>query len=106
MAASETLKLLLLKNTQKFWLQLQREISDLIEKEGSPIRALETTDGLTYRTGESPFFVTEEFTFEQRAGNRRTIEGHKTVPSPRARLMDRPGNDFLAGARLALNQDG
>jgi hypothetical protein len=87
-------------------LELEREVSNLVKKERSPIRNLEPPDGLIRSAGESSFFVTEELALQQSTRNGRTVERYKAVPAPRARLVNRTGNHFLAGASFSLNEDG
>jgi hypothetical protein len=106
MTAAQTLELLLLKGAQKLRLQFQRKISNFVEEQCPPVRALKPAGRLIHRARESSSFVTEELAFEQTARDRGAVEGHEAILAPRTRLVNRPRHDFLAGASLALNQDG
>src|SRR5262249_47671675 len=69
------------------------------------IRELETSLPAIRRAGESAFLVTEDLALEQRFGNGRAIDRNKRHLPARAQLVDRLRNQFLAGARLAPDQD-
>src|SRR5262245_58457206 len=49
--------------------------------------------------------MAKQFRLGQPLGNRRRIEGDEMLIVPRAVVMDRPRNELLAGAGLALDQD-
>src|SRR5262249_41368896 len=102
--SAEALKLFLLKGAQEFRLELQRKISDLIQEQRSPIRCMESPDGLVHGAGEGSFFVTEELAFQQSARNRSAVECHKAVLAARSGLVNRPRDDFFARARFPLKQ--
>jgi hypothetical protein len=88
LTAAKALRLLLLKSPKKFRLQLEREVSNLVKKERSPIRSLESPDGLIRSTGESSLFVTKELALQQSTGNGRAVERYKAVRAPRAHLVN------------------
>ena len=48
-AAAQALELLFLKGAEKFRLQFQREIADLIQKQSAAVRGLKAPDGLQSR---------------------------------------------------------
>src|SRR5205814_9620324 len=55
-----------------------RRSSDLfVEQQCSAFGKLETTGAAFDRAGECPFFVPEDFAFNQSFGNRGAIDGHK-----------------------------
>ena len=49
--------------------------------------------------------MSEQLAFEQMLGNRRAIDNDKRPPGARAVVVDRAGDDFLASAALAEQQD-
>ena len=56
--------------------------------------------------GEGSLFVTEQFAFEKRAGNRRAIYLYPRTGLPRRGGVDHAGDDVFAGATLSLDQHG
>src|ERR1700722_18345460 len=67
---------------------------------------LETSGATPYGPGKSTLFVAEELAFNQRLRQRCAIHGDEGARCTRAQLMDRTGNQFLAGPALAGDQDG
>src|SRR5204863_2777316 len=63
--------------------------------------ALAVADG----AGEGPAHVPEELRFEQRGGERGTVDRLEGRFAARALGVDRPGDELLAGAGLAADQD-
>src|ERR1700758_2664502 len=72
--ASQALKFPLLQNAQQFWLQVERDVSNFIEKQRASIGQLEPADLLRDRAGESASLVAKKLAIEQTAGNSGTIE--------------------------------
>src|ERR1700691_1010033 len=56
--------------------------------------------------GEGAALMAEHLGLQQLVGNRRAIDRHESAPAPRRQGMDRPRDDFLAGAALARDQHG
>src|SRR5438067_4418404 len=59
-----------LEHSQKLRLQGHRHFPNLIEKQGSAIGKFEATRPRTNGSGECAFFVSEDFAFDERFGNR------------------------------------
>src|SRR5208283_5113477 len=95
LGTSQPLELLLLQGTQQFRLQIHSNVADLVEKQSAVIRQLKPASLLDERTGESTFFVAEEFAFHQTRRNRRTVQTNKCAPLPRTEIMNCPRNQFL-----------
>ena len=55
-------------------------------------------------TGEGALFVPEQFAFDQRFRNRRTVDRHKRLIGSGAVQMDRPRHQLLAGPVLTTDQ--
>src|SRR4030042_2226893 len=71
---TDTFVFMVLQKTKKFGLDRQREISDLIQKQGSTLIGCHTACIVTQGACERAFCMTEEFTFKKlrikgRAGN-------------------------------------
>ena len=99
--AAQSLKLLFLKNAQKFGLQLERDIADFVQKNRAAVRQLEPADALRDRSGKRAALVPEQFRFEQAGGNRGAIDFDERAFAPRAQIVDRAGDQFLARAGFA-----
>src|SRR5438445_243319 len=54
--------------------------------------------------GESPGFITEQFTLQQVRGNGSAVDFQKCAVSARRKLMDEPGHHFLARTTLAQHE--
>src|SRR6202030_1503532 len=67
--AAQALEFLLLEHAKQFWLQLERNIGNFVEKKGATVGQLEAADFLADGTGEGAAFVAEEFRFEKAGGN-------------------------------------
>ena len=55
----------------------ERQIADLVEKQRTPIRELESPLGLRARARESASFVAEEFTLQQCTWNCGAVQGNE-----------------------------
>jgi hypothetical protein len=99
-SAAQTLDLLLLKNAQKFRLQLDGKISDLIQKQRSAVCRLKATHGLRHRARECASLMAEEFAFQQCGWNRSAVERNEAVLAARAGLMNRLRTAESTGATM------
>ncbi len=57
-----------------------------------------------HRAGKGPGLVSEEFTLDQRFGQRRAVDGDERVGCTRAQIVKRARGDLLAGAGAADDQ--
>ena len=64
-----------------------------------------TRISLVESTCESPFFIPEQFAFDQVAGNGGAVDRHERPFGPLAFVMDGLGKKFLARPAFALDQD-
>ena len=103
--AADALEAPFLQHTQQFHLHLQAHVADLVEKQGAALRELEAADPRRQRAGEGTLFMAEQLALQQVGGNRAAIHGNERMPGPIRQFMDVPGRHFLAGARLAENED-
>ncbi len=86
MAAAQALELLFLEDPEKLRLQFQWKIA-------------------RHSAGECAPFATEELALQQGTRYRRATECDEAIFAPRAALVNRPRNHFLASPGLALNED-
>ncbi len=63
--AAESLKFSFLQNSQKFGLQLQRNVAYLVEKEGSLVGQLNASDFPRDSPSKRTLLVAKQFAFEQ-----------------------------------------
>ena len=70
------------------------------------MRELEDTRASVVGTGERAFLMTEDFALEQRLGNRRAVHRDERERGTRAQLVDRLGDQLLAGPRLSPDEHG
>ncbi len=71
-----------------------------------PIRHFESSNLLCYRSREGTLLVTEQFAFQQVKRNSRAIQLDERTSAPRACFVNGMGDQLLACAGLALNQNG
>ena len=105
-AAADALEAAFLQHAQQFGLEGGGDFADFIEHERSAVGQFETAAAEFVGAGEGAFFVAEEFGFEKIFGEGRAIDGEHRAVFARGGEMDRPGDDFLAGAAFAADQDG
>src|SRR5262249_49922528 len=80
--ATEALELLLLKDPEELRLQLQGNLSALVEEERPAVRHFESADLLPDRAGEGTALVTEELALEETRRNRGTVQLDERASAP------------------------
>src|SRR6185436_9336330 len=76
------------------------------EEEGAAVGRFEGADPVRHGTRERAAHVPEELGLEQRLGDGGAVEGHERRTRARARVVERPRDELLAGATLARDADG
>src|SRR5882724_978443 len=104
-STAQTLKFLLLQNSQKLGLQFERYIAHLIQKERSLVRQLESSNPLGYGAGKRAFLVTKQLAFKKAERNRCAVHLYKRMTLARAQIVHVAGDHFCASTRLALDDD-
>jgi len=94
----------LLQNPQQFGLQAQGHLADLVEEDRAAGGKFQPTRGLAHGARESPAFVPEEFALQQILGDRGAVDRAKRTTGAIAQLVQRAGQQFLAGTTLTLQQ--
>ena len=97
--------LTVLEHAKQLRLEFERQLADLVEKERAAVGELEAAHLRGVRTGERAALTSEELALDQRARQRRAVDDHERPIAPAAATMNRPGQQFLAGAGLAEEQD-
>ena len=92
------------KHAQQSRLQVERHVTDFVEKQRTAIGLLEAATACGLRAGERSALVTEKFGFEQILGNRGSVDRDERPLCARAVLVQRVGHQLLARARLPGDQ--
>src|SRR6185503_2852453 len=103
--AADSLVPALLEHAQELRLRRRGELAYLVEKQRAACRKLEPTTLQLVRTGEGTALVAEQLGLDQGFRQRRTVERDEWSLGSRTRVMDRPGQNLLAGPALAGEQD-
>ena len=102
--SADAVELALGEHPQQPCLQRRRHVADLIEEQRAAIRLLEATSPLCIGAGEGALLVAEELRLQQLRGYRRGVERDERSCCAWAMVVQRPCDQFLAGARLAGDQ--
>src|SRR5579863_10221550 len=102
--AAKTLEFALLQDAQKLRLKLERDFSDLIEEDRPAMGQLKASYSLADRAREGAFFMAEKLALQQSRGNGCAIQFHEGIRFSRAEIVHGSSNQFLARARLAIDQ--
>ncbi len=89
---------------QETRLQRQRHVADFIQEQGAAIGLLETADVALLRAGEGAGLVAEQFALQQFGGNGGGVERDEGLARARRFLVQRAGNELLAGTGFAIDQ--
>jgi len=79
--------------------------ADLVEEERAPVRGLKEARFGAPGVGEGAPLEAEQLGFEQRLRDRRAVDVHKGAAPPGPPAMHEPGDEALAGAGFALDQN-
>jgi hypothetical protein len=89
----------------RFGLHEGRQLTDLVEKDGPPARLLEPASTRIHCARESAALVAEQFRFEQGFRNGGAIDLDERAATPRAREVERVGEELLARSRSTEQKD-
>ncbi len=95
-----------LERPEQLDLGRERDVADLVEEQGAAVGVLEPPFALAVGAGEGAPDVAEELAFEDVLAQSGTVQGDERLVAARAVVVDRLGDEFLAGAALAGDQDG
>ena len=105
LVAADALDFSFLQHAQKLCLHRERHVADLVEEKRAVMGLLEFSNVPGGRAGERAFFVAEQLRFHQFCWNRGAVERNERAVSARAFLVQRAGDQFLAGAGFAADAD-
>src|SRR6267142_763128 len=103
--AADSLVPALLEHAQELRLRRRGELAHFVEKQCAARRKLEPTALQLVRTGKGTALVPEQLGLDQGFRQRRTVERDEWPLGSRTRVVDRPGQNLLAGPALAGEQD-
>ena len=95
-----------LDSTEQLGLQMQRNISDLVQEQSTALRKLKLACMVCMGIGESPFYMTEQLTFKKRFCDSSGVYCHHRLTTPEAASMNLPRKDILAGSVFSGDKDG
>ena len=102
---ADALELALLEDAQQLRLGRHGHLADLVEEDRALIGHLEAATALGHRTGERTLLMTEELGLEEGLWERSTRDLDER-PGAAVRVeMERLGDELLAGAALAGDED-
>jgi hypothetical protein len=92
-----------LEHAQQFGLEVDRHVGDLVEQQRSGARLLHLPSRSTLGPREGAALVAKDERLDQGSRQRRAVDGDERLVPSRARLVERPRHELLAGARLAAD---
>jgi hypothetical protein len=102
--ATHRLEAPFLEYAQHLGLGLRRHVADLVEEDRAAVRRLELADAARVGAGERALLVTEELALDQLARDRGAVHRDEGARAACAALVERLGDELLAGAALAADQ--
>ena len=103
---AEALNLLILQGAQELGLGREGHVADLVEEQGAVVGVFKQAGLVLRGARESAFHVAEELAFKERFDDGGAVKGHERASGGGAELMQRFGDEFLAGAGGAGDEDG
>src|SRR5690349_24640903 len=104
MVRTDTLEALLLEHAKNFCLCPQAHIAHFVQEERAVIGFLEFANFVFTGAREAALDVPEELGLDQFLGNRGAIYLYKWLAAAQTGGVERAGDQFLAGATLAINE--
>src|SRR6478672_2780606 len=96
----------LLEEAEELGLDAGLHLGDLVEEEGAAVGELEAALAAIAGVGEGAALVAEDLALEQGLGHGRAVDGHEGAAGAGGELVERAGDQLLAGAGLAVDEDG
>ena len=105
LVAAHALEGALLEEAEQLDLGGQRDLAHLVEEDGAAGGQLEAPLAAGDGAGERALLVAEELALQQGLAERRAVEAHQRRLGAGAGAVDHLGDQLLAGAGLALDED-
>src|SRR6185503_10914820 len=94
-----------LEKAEQLRLEVEPELADLVEEEGPFPGGANEAEVVAIGAGEGAAAVAKELAFEEVAGDGGAVEGDEGLVRAAREFMDGAGEDLLARAALAGDQD-
>ena len=94
----------LLQDAKQPRLGVDRHVADLVEKQGAPLGLVETAEMAVGGAGKGALLVPEQLAFDQLARDCRHVDGNERPAAAPAEIVQRAGDEFLAGTRFTDDQ--
>ena len=95
-----------LEHAQQLGLQVDGQLADLVEEHRAAVGRLEHALARRHGARERAALVAEQLALQQVGRHRAAVDDQERLVAARAAVVNRLGGDLLAGAGLALQQDG
>ncbi len=105
LGAADAVDLALLDGAQQLGLQARIHLADFVEQQRAAIGFLELADAPCDGAGEGALLVAEQLGFQQVLRDRGAVDGDEGLFGAGRASMDVAGEDFLAGAAFAGDQN-
>ena len=93
-------------DAQQIALAFRRQVADFVEEQRTAVGQQEAAGLVGQGPGERAFPMAEQFGFDQLFRQRGAVDEDERLVRPRAALVDEAGDEFLARAAFAFDQDG
>src|SRR5690606_13014959 len=104
-SAADRIDFAFLYGSQQLHLDIERKVTDLVEKKRPGMRFDELADVLLGCSRKGALLMPEQNAFDQVFGNGAAVDGDEGARAALAGALDCTRNHLLADARLALEQD-
>src|SRR5437762_222353 len=105
LAAADATERIVLQDPQELGLHRNLHLCDLVEEEGAPVGELEAAEPPLDRSREGAALMSEDLALDERLGNGGAVDGDERALTAVGALVDRPRDQLLAGAALAVDED-
>ena len=86
-------------------MQGQGDLADFVEEDRAAVGRADDAEHALLGPGERPADMAEELALEKALADAGTVDGNEGPVGPRALGEEPPGDQFLAGAAFAFDQD-
>ena len=93
------------EEAEQFGLEVEAELADFVEEEGAFAGGADQAELIAVGAGEGAAAVAEQLAFEQVAGDGGAVEGDERLLGAVRVVVNRAGENLLAGAALAGDQN-
>src|SRR5688572_9104161 len=98
---SDSLKITRLQHTQQLRLQVQRYVSNLVEKQRTAVRELETSDTIALRISKRTTHVSKQFAFENTFRKSTSVQRNQRLRAARRYRVKDAGDHLFTSTVLA-----